>query len=65
MATVYTLEQCKKHISDKDCWLVVHGKHREQDFMRVFRQQWGPVGLGERGSLEPTPNIDVQARFMT
>ncbi|GBF89854.1 cytochrome b5 [Raphidocelis subcapitata] len=23
---VYTLEDCKKHVSDKDCWLVVHGK---------------------------------------
>jgi hypothetical protein len=25
MAKVYSLEDCKKHVSDKDCWLVVHG----------------------------------------
>lgn len=23
---VFTLEECKKHTSDKDCWLIVHGK---------------------------------------
>jgi cytochrome b involved in lipid metabolism len=23
---VYSLQDCKKHVSDKDCWLVVHGK---------------------------------------
>jgi hypothetical protein len=23
--TVYSLDDCKKHVSDKDCWLVVHG----------------------------------------
>lgn len=23
---VYSLEDAKKHVSDKDCWLVVHGK---------------------------------------
>ncbi|KAI8464314.1 MAG: hypothetical protein J3K34DRAFT_440791 [Monoraphidium minutum] len=22
----YSIEDCKKHVSDKDCWLVVHGK---------------------------------------
>lgn len=31
---VYDLAECKKHVSDKDCWLVVHGArglagHRE------------------------------------
>ncbi|KIY98883.1 cytochrome b5 [Monoraphidium neglectum] len=22
----YTIDDCKQHVSDKDCWLVVHGK---------------------------------------
>ncbi len=27
MATkTYTLEEVKKHTTDKDCWLVIHGK---------------------------------------
>jgi hypothetical protein len=21
----YTIDDCKQHVSDKDCWLVVHG----------------------------------------
>ena len=24
--TVYTQEECSKHRSEKDCWLVIHGK---------------------------------------
>jgi len=24
--TVYSLDDCKKHTSEKDCWLVIHGK---------------------------------------
>jgi cytochrome b involved in lipid metabolism len=23
---VYTLAECKEHSSEKDCWLVIHGK---------------------------------------
>jgi cytochrome b involved in lipid metabolism len=25
-STTYTLDECKKHANDKDCWLVIHGK---------------------------------------
>jgi cytochrome b involved in lipid metabolism len=30
----FTLDECKKHVSDKDCWLVVHGKvYNVTDFL--------------------------------
>ncbi|KAF6258879.1 cytochrome b5-like heme/steroid binding domain-containing protein [Scenedesmus sp. NREL 46B-D3] len=30
----FTLDECKKHTSDKDCWLVVHGKvYNVTDFL--------------------------------
>eukprot|EP00882_Tetradesmus_deserticola_P008425 GHRQ01008884.1.p1 GENE.GHRQ01008884.1~~GHRQ01008884.1.p1 ORF type:complete len:245 (+),score=29.08 GHRQ01008884.1:842-1576(+) len=30
----FTLEECRKHTSDKDCWLVVHGKvYNVTDFL--------------------------------
>eukprot|EP00879_Flechtneria_rotunda_P003212 GHRR01003435.1.p1 GENE.GHRR01003435.1~~GHRR01003435.1.p1 ORF type:complete len:136 (+),score=26.44 GHRR01003435.1:171-578(+) len=30
----YALEECKQHVSDKDCWLVVHGKvYNVTDFL--------------------------------
>ncbi|WIA19552.1 hypothetical protein OEZ86_013277 [Tetradesmus obliquus] len=30
----FTLDECKKHASDKDCWLVVHGKvYNVTDFL--------------------------------
>jgi cytochrome b involved in lipid metabolism len=33
-STTYTLEECKKHTSDKDCWIVVHGKvYNVTDFL--------------------------------
>ncbi len=32
--STYTLEECKRHTSDKDCWLVVHGKvYNVTDFL--------------------------------
>jgi cytochrome b involved in lipid metabolism len=30
----FSLEECKQHTSDKDCWLVVHGKvYNVTDFL--------------------------------
>lgn len=30
----FTLDECKRHTSDKDCWLVVHGKvYNVTDFL--------------------------------
>lgn len=31
----YSLDDCKKHTSDKDCWLVVHGAAKTEDCMRL------------------------------
>lgn len=56
MAKVYDLAECKKHVSDKDCWLVVHGAAvcwlRSAAFgRRVGRLEglWLPRGVDDDG----------------
>jgi cytochrome b involved in lipid metabolism len=33
-AKTYSLDECKQHTTDKDCWLIVHGKvYNVTDFL--------------------------------
>ena len=45
----YTLDDCKKHTSDKDCWLVVHGANKTDVWDRFSALTAREGLLGPRG----------------
>jgi len=56
---VYSLEDAKKHVSDKDCWLVVHGENRIFMSLNTIREGGGGrrrAWLDELAAATPTPH---------
>lgn len=54
----YKLEECKAHTSDKDCWLVIHGKvYDVTDFLEEHPGGYDIIltSAGQYCSLELSP----------
>ena len=47
---VFTLEECRAHRTEKDCWLIIHGKVYDVTEFRAAhpgaRRRWGTFGGG-------------------
>lgn len=54
---VFTLEECKAHRTEKDCWLIIHGKvYDVTEFLDEHpgaRRRWATFGGG--ASARPLP----------
>lgn len=64
----FTLDECKKHASDKDCWLVVHGKvYNVTDFLEEHPGGYDIIltSAGGRGAMERRAKCCVNAPAVT
>jgi cytochrome b involved in lipid metabolism len=60
----FTLDECKKHASDKDCWLVVHGKvYNVTDFLEEHPGGYDIIltSAGGRGAMQRRAKCCVNA----
>jgi cytochrome b involved in lipid metabolism len=60
----FTLDECKKHVSDKDCWLVVHGKvYNVTDFLEEHPGGYDIIltSAGGRGAMQRRAKCCVNA----